>query len=94
MTALNRLSREERSIAVADAFQKALETNTSGRARVTFKEGRFGDRKTVEVFLIGSGWNVAHSGTQEALIVRKPEAYYALDMIPYPYLVSIEGIAS
>lgn len=94
MTALYRLSRDERSRAVADAFQKALETNSGGRARVTFKEGAFGAQKTVEVFLVGTGWNVAHSGTQEALIVRRPESYYNLDMVPYPWLISIEGIAS
>lgn len=90
MTALYRLSGKARSEAVSAAFGAALRINPDGRARVTFQG--LGKRDTVEYFLIGVGWNVTYSGTQEALIVREPEGRYALDMIPFTRLHSIEGV--
>ena len=91
MTALYRLTGKARSEAVAAAFGAALRVNADARARVTFQG--IGMRETWEVFLVGTGWNASFSGTQEALIIRKPEATWGLHMVPYTRLISIEGVA-
>lgn len=90
MTALFRLTGKARSQAVAEAFGAALRANPDGRARVKFQG--LGMIETVEYFLVGIGWNASYAGTQEALIVRRPEERYALDMIPYTRLHSIEPV--
>lgn len=93
MKALYRLSGNDRSAAVADAFHVALDANPDGRAEVKYlKYGQ--NAATVECFLVGVGWNPTLSGTLEALIIRAPKARYALDFIPYTRLVSIEPVKS
>lgn len=89
MSALNRLSGKARSEAVSAAFGAALRVNPDGRARVTF-DGM--GRQTLEVFLVGIAYNPSYTGTAWALIVRRPEARYMLEMIPYTRLIKIEGV--
>jgi hypothetical protein len=92
MSALFRLSGRERSEAVATAFAHVYATR-DGRASVSFLDGHRTDSiRAVEVFLLGLGWNPSYSGTQEALIVRKPNAQFHLWFIPYTRLVSIEVV--
>jgi hypothetical protein len=90
VSALHRLSGVKRSNAVRDAFGDAINSSPDGRAQVAFR-GPDGAPATVTVFLIGLAWNPTHNGTQEALIVRQPEARYAVDMIPFTRLISIQA---
>jgi hypothetical protein len=88
VSTLYQLTGATRSGAVADAFAAAYNAAPDGRAVVRYR--RFDETKTADVFLVGIGRNVTGSGTQEALIVRRPDARVALDMIPYTRLVAIE----
>lgn len=92
MAALNRFSGAARSRAVAKAFLEALEVRPDGRVRVTFKGVT--RTETVEYFLVAMGWNATYTGTQEAVIVRKPRDRHLCDMIPYARLISIEAVKS
>jgi len=90
VSALYRLTGVARSRAVSEAFGAALRVNPDGRARVKFQG--LGKLDETEYFLVGIAWNPSYAGTQEALIVRRPDSRWAVEMIPYTRLHSITGV--